>query len=834
MSERPGESPFNSERISCEYCACDDPNCLVKCKEDGRWFCNNKGRNGASHIINHLVKAHAKTIELPDSNQYSKIPFKCYRCLTDNIFQLCFVQSLKYETFYIVCTSCLNQSALADLRLDASNKQMLVSEDYCILPWLVEQLPPEQARQLLSLPAEDIDLLEEEWKTRPEVTMRDIPQIKQERSLPEIPVSFANETEYCDIFSKFIERERSYEEANAKEAILRHVHVRFDMDSAITYVRFKHPLPESCPGWTVGGDVILKSGESCEEAVVVNIAFDSTVTLRVRRSGWKPPESEEYWDIQVVFNETPFKRQVRALQGFVKRRAVSDSIRRVWLGDIDSAQECEQRTKCTRTIPGFKPLNDSQYHAVHKALNSNFTIIQGPPGTGKTTTIAGYVYNRLQAQRHDGKILVCGPSNVAVEHLTRYIEHAGVRVVRLMSRQLDDVPSITDNCTVNKLIYKMSTKSSNRLRMLQEKRINEGLSAREDREYDSLREEVELDILRRADVVCCTTVTAGCKVLDELTFPYVVVDEATQGVEPEILIPLCHGCKQLVLVGDHMQLGPTVSSKQAEKAGYGRSIVERLVELGLNPHRLTVQYRMHPAIAEFPSNYFYDGMLENGCSVSDRTESRAVFPWPERDIPMFFFDSHGGGSEERVGTSYMNRYECMLVGEIVSVLYHSGVQAHRIGIITPYAAQRNMIQDYLCSYGRIPDQYSSEIPVASVDAFQGSERDYIIMSCVRSTSHLNAGRDGIGFLKQWKRLNVALTRGRMGLVILGSVSTLVQNKMWSDLVKHFQSKNVLVEGTIEDMRPSQFVNSGSSKRNDPIDEKMRPGPYFPDDDGFLE
>ena len=171
----------------------------------------------------------------------------------------------------------------------------------------------------------------------------------------------------------------------------------------------------------------------------------------------------------------------------------------------------------------------------------------------------------------------------------------------------------------------------------------------------------------------------------------------------------------------------------------------------------------------------------------------------------------------------------LLVGGIVSVLYHSGVEAQRIGIITPYAAQRNMIQDYLCSYGLVPIEYSSEIPVASVDAFQGSERDYIIMSCVRST---NAGRGGIGFLKEWKRLNVALTRGRMGLMILGSVRTLAGNQMWLDLIKHFQSKNVLVEGTIEDMRPSQFVNSGSSKCNEP-DDNPRSTPYFPSDEGFL-
>ena len=831
MLEQPeGDSQFDSEDISCEYCACDDPRCLVRCKEDGRWFCNNRTKNGCSHIIYHLVKARAKTIELPASNQYSKIPLSCAYCQMENIFELCLAATLNSEADYcVVCKSCLNRPDVSPL-FDRGNTHMLVTENNCIATWLVEQLPAAQLRQYLVATKDDIDLLEEQWKVGKTASMRDIPEIKQKLTLPDTPGAFETELEYYQTFTKFVERERQYEEAKMSESLMRHILVQFDVSGPITHVRFQHPLPESCPSWCVGADVTVKGGDYLEDAIVEQIGFDNRVILRIKRSGWQPPKSEEYCDMKVVFNEIPFTRQVKALERFVKHRAASSDIRQVLLGDIDAACEWDLLSAtCERSIPGskLKQLNPSQFDAVQHALNYNFTLIQGPPGTGKTTTIASYVYNR--AQQHDGKILVCGPSNVVVEHLTQYIARTGVKVVRLMGRQFDDVHSNTEHCNVNKLMYKLGTSSSMRLRQLQEKRVKEGLSSREEHEYDELRERVELDILRHADVVCCTTVTAGSKVLEQITFPYVVVDEATQGVEPEILIPLCHGCQQLVLVGDHKQLGPSVSSPQALKAGYGRSVVERLVELGMKPRILTVQYRMHPAIAEFPSNYFYDGMLQNGCSIADRSESRlAVFPWPKMDIPMFFLNSHDGGSEERQGSSYLNRYECMLVGEIVSLLYGSGVQPQRIGIITPYAAQRSMLQDYLWSYGRVPEKYSAQIPVASVDAFQGAERDYIIMSCVRSS---NAGRGTIGFLKEQKRLNVALTRGRMGLMIIGSVPTLATNRMWSDLIKHFQSKSLLVEGTIEDMRPSGFVNSGPCESSP--DSDLRSEPYYPDD-GYLE
>ena len=600
LEEREGDVAVNSEDIACEYCQCPDPRCLVKCKEDGRWFCNNKSKNGPAHIICHLVKARAKTIELPASSSFARIPLFCSHCGTENIFELLLVPT-EEATYHVACKMCLSNLDVARL-YEHGDWCPFVLENNFLAPWFVEQLAPEQLEKYLSPSMEDIDFLEEEWKIgNSDVSIRDVPEIRQARSLPDYQVRFQSESEYGQVFAKFVERERAYQKAKIEESLMRHILVRFDTVGAVTYVRFKHALPESCPSWCVGADVTVKGGDFCEEAIVEYIGFDNRVLLRIKKTGWVPEKMEEYCQMVVVFNETPFKRQMNVLTSFMKGRVASRDIRCVWLGDIDRAHECDlQSTKCTRTIPGFKPLNDSQYHAVHEALNSNFTIIQGPPGTGKTTTITGYVYNRLQ--RHDGKILVCAPSNVAVEHLTRYIERTRVNVVRLMSRQYDDVSSLVDHCTVNKLIYKMGTKSSNRLRELQEKRTKEGLSSREDHEYLQLREEVELDILRHADVVCCTTVTAGCKVLDEVTFPYVVVDEATQGVEPDILIPLCHGCKQLVLVGDHMQLGPTVGSPQTVKAGYGRSIVERLVQLGLNPRRLTVQYRMHPAIAEFPSN----------------------------------------------------------------------------------------------------------------------------------------------------------------------------------------------------------------------------------------
>lgn len=301
-------------------------------------------------------------------------------------------------------------------------------------------------------------------------------------------------------------------------------------------------------------------------------------------------------------------------------------------------------------------------------------------------------------------------------------------------------------------------------------------------------------------MICCTCVGAGDHRLRSYKFRAVILDEATQAIEPEALIPIVHGAKQLVLIGDHRQLGPVVMSKPAAKAGLTQSLFERLINLGIRPIRLQVQYRMHPCLSEFPSNTFYEGSLQNGVTVGERIRRSLDFPWPDGpDCPMLFMICTGQEEMSGSGTSYLNRLEATQCEKVVSKFLRAGILPSQLGVVTPYDGQRAFIQQHMQMSGSLRKELYMEVEVASVDAFQGREKDYIILSCVRSNDH-----QGIGFLSDARRLNVALTRAKYGLVILGNPRVLARHPLWYHLIQHFKEKNSLMEGSLASMRPSQI------------------------------
>ncbi|KAL6176708.1 hypothetical protein ACLB2K_053341 [Fragaria x ananassa] len=239
--------------------------------------------------------------------------------------------------------------------------------------------------------------------------------------------------------------------------------------------------------------------------------------------------------------------------------------------------------------------------------------------------------------------------------------------------------------------------------------------------------------------------------------------------------------KQVVLVGNHCQLGPFIMWKKAARTGLAQSLFERLVSLGVKPIRLQVQYRMHPALSEFPLNSFYEGTLQNGVTINERQSMGIDFPWPVPNRPMFFYVQMGQEEISASGTSYLNRTEAANVEKIVTTFLRSGIVPSQIGVITPYEGQRAYIVNYMWRNGSLRQQLYKEIEVGSVGSFQGTEKDYIILSCVRSNEH-----QGIGFLNDPRRLNVALTRGRYGIVILGNPKVLSKQPLWNSLLTHYK------------------------------------------------
>ncbi|TNM87773.1 hypothetical protein fugu_005994 [Takifugu bimaculatus] len=300
-----------------------------------------------------------------------------------------------------------------------------------------------------------------------------------------------------------------------------------------------------------------------------------------------------------------------------------------------------------------------------------------------------------------------------------------------------------------------------------------------------------------ADVICCTCVGAGDPRLAKMQFRSILIDESTQATEPECMVPVVLGAKQLILVGDHCQLGPVVMCKKAAKAGLSQSLFERLVVLGIRPIRLQVQYRMHPALSAFPSNIFYEGSLQNGVTAGDRIKKGFDFQWPQPEKPMFFYVTQGQEEIASSGTSYLNRTEAANVEKITTRLLKAGAKPDQIGIITPYEGQRSYLVQYMQFSGSLHTKLYQQVEIASVDAFQGREKDFIILSCVRANEH-----QGIGFLNDPRRLNVALTRAKYGVIIVGNPKALSKQPLWNNLLNNYKEQKVLVEGPLNNLRES--------------------------------
>ena len=487
------------------------------------------------------------------------------------------------------------------------------------------------------------------------------------------------------------------------------------------------------------------------------------------------------------------------------------------------------------SAPNLPDLNHSQVSAVKNVLCRPLSIIQGPPGTGKTVTSATIVYNMVKMRK--GQVLVCAPSNVAVDQLTEKIARTKVKVVRMVAKSRESIVSPIEKYTLHWQVEKLKTPDAVELHKLQVLRNEIGeLSPEDSQRFHQLRRKVEKEILTNADVICCTTAGAGDPRLLPHVFQLVLIDESTQATEPETLIPLVKGAKQVVFIGDHCQLGPVIMCKRAMRNGLSQSMFERLVLLGIRPMRLQVQYRMHPCLSEFPSAMFYEGSLQNGVTASDRSMKRVMnpqgakkgtfssssanqsessepasnsssssssasaesFPWPMADHPMMFLASSALEEISSSGTSYLNRTEADNAAAVVGRLLQCGVSAASIGIITPYEGQCAYIPSVL---QRTPNTSGiwEQIEVASVDAFQGREKDFIILSCVRSNQ-----KQGIGFLSDPRRMNVSLTRARFGLVVLGNPRVLAKEALWNNLLVHFQEHRSLVEGPLTKLRDAHI------------------------------
>ncbi|XP_016325677.1 probable helicase senataxin isoform X1 [Sinocyclocheilus anshuiensis] len=363
--------------------------------------------------------------------------------------------------------------------------------------------------------------------------------------------------------------------------------------------------------------------------------------------------------------------------------------------------------------------------------------------------------------------------------------------IHRQKEQLDqNIDNLSQRCAKTK-------KDSSEFKMLMEQKLQllkerEGLS-RQIKECRSRRQESQALVLQNAHVICCTLSTSGSTVLENAfrrlghePFSCVIIDEASQAKETETLIPMLYRSPAVILVGDPNQLPPTVVSQKAKEFGYDQSLMARLCKslYPSNPQLhpillLSVQYRMHPDICEFPSKYIYNSALKDDCETAQKRRSLS---WPFKPYKVFDVTD---GIEKKERDSFSNYKEVKLVLLLLKLLGEK--QSVRVGVITPYNAQKQRILEAIRGSGIENKQL--QVDVDTVDGFQGREMDCIIVSCVRASSE----KGSIGFVGNRQRMNVTITRARFSLFILGHLRTLREQSDWGALFEDARRRKTIIK-----------------------------------------
>ena len=483
--------------------------------------------------------------------------------------------------------------------------------------------------------------------------------------------------------------------------------------------------------------------------------------------------------VQLFFDETSYRLMFEALDRVIRAR----SGRLADLRDIFYTKAPASRY--TFDAMRFPWLNASQEKAVNEVLwAKDVAVVHGPPGTGKTTTLVEAIFETL---RRESQVLVCAQSNMAVDWISEKLVDRGINVLRIgnPTRVNDKMLSFTyERRFEAHPDYPQLWSIRKAIRELRQQRKHADSWHQKMDHLKSRATELELRIrsslFGEARVIASTLTGAANRVLEGEKYSTLFIDEAAQALEAACWIAI-RKAGRVILAGDHCQLPPTVKSIMALKGGLGKTLMERIVEN--KPETVTLlkmQYRMNEQIMKFSSEWFYHGMVESAPTVSHR----GILDY---DTPMMWIDTaECDGKEEFVGENFgrINRAEAELTLQTLQQ-YLEKIGKQRIleesidvGIISPYRAQVQLLRKELRKR-EFFRPYRHLLTVNTVDGFQGQERDIILISLVRS----NDGGD-IGFLRDLRRMNVAITRARMKLIILGSSETMTSHPFYKKLYEY--------------------------------------------------
>ena len=499
-------------------------------------------------------------------------------------------------------------------------------------------------------------------------------------------------------------------------------------------------------------------------------------------------QTEENVGVQLFFDETTYRLMFEALDRVIGAKGN----RLAYLRDLFASR---QKAETFSFDPiRFPWLNPAQEQAVNNVLRAkDVAIVHGPPGTGKTTTLVEAIYETL---RRENQVLVCAQSNMAVDWISERLVDRGVNVLRIgnptkvndkmlsftYERRFADHPDYPQLWSIREAIRK--------LRQGRNRRRDEGYHQKLERlksRATELEIRINAELFGEARVIASTLTGSANRLLAGQKFGTLFIDEAAQALEAACWLAI-RKATRVILAGDHCQLPPTVKSIAALRGGLATTLMERIVKL--KPDVVTLlktQYRMNERIMRFSSDWFYGGMVE----AAPQIKYRGIL---DLDIPMTWLDtSEVAGKEEFVGESFgrINRAEADLTLNVLQE-YFTKIGKQRIlderidvGIISPYRAQVQLLRR-LVRKKEFFKPFRSLVTVNTVDGFQGQERDVIIISLVRANAE-----GQIGFLSDLRRMNVAITRARMKLIIMGDVPTMTRHPFYKKLYDYINGNSPL-------------------------------------------
>lgn len=500
-------------------------------------------------------------------------------------------------------------------------------------------------------------------------------------------------------------------------------------------------------------------------------------------------QAEEIIGVQLYFYETSYRTMFEALEDVIRAKGNR-------LAELREILAGTQQPGFRELYPvRFPWLNSTQETAVNSVLCArDVAIVHGPPGTGKTTTLVEAIYETLH---REPQVLVCAQSNTAVDWICEKLVDRGVTVLRIgnptrvndkilsftYERRFESHPAYPELWSIRQSIREMNGRMR-RGNYSERESMRNRMSRLRDRATE-LEIQINADLFDSARVIASTLISSNHRLLNGRHFSTLFIDEAAQALEAACWTGI-RKAGRVVLAGDHCQLPPTIKCMEAAKGGLDRTMMERICkEKPSAVSLLKVQYRMHQAIMQFPSEWFYQGKLKAAPEVSHR----GILDY---DTPMSWIDTSGMDfHEDFVGESFgrINKQEAdLLIQELEAYIKRIGkerILEERIdfGIISPYRAQMQYIRSRIKG-NRALRPLRQLITVHTVDGFQGQERDVIFISLVRANE---SGQ--IGFLNDLRRMNVAITRARMKLVILGDAATLTRHPFYRRLMEYIEMSN---------------------------------------------